>query len=65
MEKIRWKSISSELVDILLEFETEEQVIQRLLGLMYVKQLKNCGWFDSDIVDMVFENMKKGISAFD
>lgn len=64
MEKIRWESISRELVDILLEIETEEQVIQRLLSLMYIKQLKSQGWFDSDLIDEVFENMKKGISYF-
>lgn len=65
MKKIDWEMIASELTDVMLLMEEEEQVIERLLTLMTPEQLISTEWFSVDKIDEVIEYNARGFSYFD
>jgi len=65
MKKIDWKYVSSELIDCLMIMEEQEEVIERLLGLMTIEQLKSLDWFDNKDIEEVYDFIKRGYSYFD
>lgn len=65
MKKIDWKFIASELIDSFMIMEEQEYVIERLLGLMTIDQLKSIDWFDNKDIDEVYDFIKRGYSYFD
>lgn len=58
MKKIDWKYVSSELVEVLLLVEEEEEVIKRLLEMIPREELESLGWFHEVKIDEVIENEK-------
>ena len=65
MKKIDWKYIASELTDVMMLMEEEEQVIERLLTLMSPNQLASTGWFTVEKIEEVIEYNTQGFSYFD
>lgn len=65
MKKIDWKFIASELIDTFMIMEEQNEVIERLLNLMTIEQLKSIDWFDSKDIDEVHDFIERGYSYFD
>lgn len=65
MKKIDWEMIASELTDVMLLMEEEEQVIERLLTLMTPAQLASTEWFTVEKIEEVIEYNARGFSYFD
>ena len=65
MKKIDWKYIASELTDVMLLMEEEEQVIERLLTLITPEQLASTEWFSVEKIEEVINYNEKGFSYFD
>ncbi len=65
MKKIDWKFVASELIDSFMIMEEQEYVIERLLGLMTIEQLKSIDWFDNKDIDEVHDFIERGYSYFD
>lgn len=65
MKKINWELIASELTDVMLLMEEEEQVIERLLTLMTPEQLASTEWFTVEKIEEVIEYNARGLSYFD
>ena len=65
MKKIDWKFIASELIDSFMIMEEQNEVIERLLGLMTIEQLKSIDWFDNKDIDEVHDFIERGYSYFD
>lgn len=65
MKEINWEMIASELVDVHLLMEDEEQVIERLLTLMTPLQLATTGWFHDAKIEEVYLYNERGFSYFD
>ena len=65
MKKIDWKFIASELIDTFMIMEEQNEVIERLLNLMTIEQLKSIDWFDSKDIDEVHDFIERGCSYFD
>ena len=65
MKKIDWEYIASELTDVMLLMEEEEQVIERLLTLMTPQQLASTEWFTVEKIEEVIEYNARGLSYFD
>ena len=65
MKKIDWEYIASELTDVMMLMEEEEQVIERLLTLMTPEQLASTEWFTVEKIEEVIEYNAQGFSYFD
>ena len=65
MKKIDWEYIASELTDVMLLMEEEEQVIERLLTLITPQQLASTEWFTVEKIEEVIEYNARGLSYFD
>ena len=65
MKKIDWKMIASELTDVMMLMEEEEQVIERLLTLITPEQLASTEWFTVEKIEEVIEYNARGFSYFD
>lgn len=65
MKEINWEMIASELIDVMMLMEDEEQVIERLLTLMTPLQLAMTGWFHEEKIEEVYLYNERGFSYFD